>query len=231
MRQDTQPWDQIRATLEIVSAGIGRDGHAPTVAIQRISDGQWLQAGGGSWGGTFATNAMNEVSSTNLPGLYDYAIPNPQLDHDAGIAGYRCLMVETNVGVREMQLIHPLRQNVWDEVAASNNIGGTMGELLNGAGGGASPGTIAAAVWDEPVASHVASGTFGRAAAVTLGLVQANHRIKNPTYDSEGRLLTAQLVVYPSSTDAQNDTNPLETFNVTSTYDANGNLQSLLSRS
>lgn len=231
MRQDTQPWNQIRATLEIVSAGIGRSGHSPTVAIQRVLDGQWLQSGGGSWGGTFATNAMSEVSATHLPGLYEYAIPTPQIDYDAGIAGYRCLMVENDVGIREMQFIHSMRRSIWAEEAANNNAAGTMGELLNSAGGGASPATIAAAVWDEAVAGHVSVGTFGRAAALTLGLVQANHRIKNTSYDSEGRLLTAELVVYPSSSDAQNDTNALETFTVTSTYDSNGNLQSLLSRS
>lgn len=36
---------------------------------------------------------------------------------------------------------------VWSAAASSNNASGTMGELLNGAGGGSSPGAVADAVW------------------------------------------------------------------------------------
>lgn len=38
---------------------------------------------------------------------------------------------------------------VWAALASSNNVSGTMGELLNGAGGGSSPGAVAAAVRAE----------------------------------------------------------------------------------
>lgn len=50
---------------------------------------------------------------------------------------------------------------VWSELAAENNDSGTMGELLNGAGGGSSPGAVADAVWDELTSGHTTAGTFG----------------------------------------------------------------------
>ncbi len=49
---------------------------------------------------------------------------------------------------------------VWSALAADNAEPGTMGELLNGAGGGSSPGAVADAVWDELTAGHAGAGTF-----------------------------------------------------------------------
>jgi hypothetical protein len=40
---------------------------------------------------------------------------------------------------------------VWEALASAYNAPGTMGELLNSAGGGASPATIAAEVWSTPL--------------------------------------------------------------------------------
>lgn len=272
MRHETQPYDKVRATLEIVSAGQGQTGLTPTVAIRRLSDNQWLQAGGGSWGAGFATNNMVEPDATNLPGLYQYAIPGGQLSVVGGASGYMMRILEANTGLLETLLVHALpdissitasaiadavwteqltdhngvagsvaealsqatpggiADAVWDEAAADHNTAGTMGELLNNAGGGASPAAIADAVWNELLNDHLTAGSTGRAVAIIQGLVQGNHRIRNPTYDPNGRLLTCQLVVYPTSADALNETNPIATMNVTSTYNGAGNLESLLSR-
>ncbi len=50
---------------------------------------------------------------------------------------------------------------VWNAVAASFDLAGTMGERLNDAGGGSSPADIADAVWDELQAGHVIPESFG----------------------------------------------------------------------
>jgi hypothetical protein len=71
MRQETQHFDQVKASIEVVTAGTGQTGLSPTVAIQRISDGQWLANGGGSWAAGFATNPLVETDINNLPGHYE----------------------------------------------------------------------------------------------------------------------------------------------------------------
>lgn len=50
---------------------------------------------------------------------------------------------------------------VWDAVATSYNDAGSMGELLNGAGGAFTPAQVADAVWDEAVADHLGAGAAG----------------------------------------------------------------------
>lgn len=57
---------------------------------------------------------------------------------------------------------------VWSAVAASNTASGTMGELLNGAGGGSSPGAVADAVW---VAASRTLTTLG--AGITTDIADA----------------------------------------------------------
>lgn len=195
MRHETQHWDQIRALLEVVSAGEGLTGLAPTVSIARFSDGQWLQVGGTTWGPAPASLTMVELDSSNLPGVYSYAVNTSALTYANGSAGYICHIVEPDNYVRETVRIH-----------------------------------VAMSEWDEDPAAHATAGTMGRTLQVIQGLVQGNHRLKNPTYDAEGRMLTAQLVLYPTSADALADTNALDTFNVTCTYNGFGDMTSLLSR-
>ena len=72
MRHETQRYDSIKATAELVVAGAGQTGKTVTVAIQKVDTGQWLQAGGASWGAGFATNTMTPVDAVNAPGLYEY---------------------------------------------------------------------------------------------------------------------------------------------------------------
>lgn len=57
-----------------------------------------------------------------------------------------------------------------------------------------------------------------------LGLVQGNFRMENQTYDSAGRLLTADIRTFDNSTDADLDVDPEFEYEVTATYDARGNL-------
>jgi hypothetical protein len=123
-----------------------------------------------------------------------------------------------------------IADQVWEEqIGEHSGTGGSTAEALNAAGGGLTAEAVADAVWDEALGDHHGGGSAGRALAITKGLVQGHHRLKNPTYDPNGRLLTAELVVYPTALDATNDTNADFTFNVTCTYDGDGNLLSLLS--
>lgn len=197
MRHETQRWDLISVSFEAVAGGVGDAGLTPTVAIQRKSDGLYLQSGGGSWGAGFATNNMTEVDASNQPGLYEYAVPSGQLSRTAGADGYFVKVVESVNSLLEYSSI-----SVYD------------------------PG----AVWSEDRTDHVAAGTLGQLLQIVAGLVQYNHRLSSPTYDANGRLLTATLTVYPTGTDAQNQTSALESVDITMTYDGDGNLATLLAR-
>ena len=59
-----------------------------------------------------------------------------------------------------------------------------------------------------------------------LGMVQSNFRMENQTYDTDGRLLTADVYTYDDATDANLDTNRLHEYEVVATYDGDGNLSS-----
>ncbi len=318
MRQETHSWDDVRVTAEIVSAGVGQTGLSPTVTVQRIDTGEYLNNGGTLWvpGGPAPTNPMVEVDATDLPGLYEFDVPLARLTEvGAGGPGFFVAIVETTQPVREYVKIETevsataelsaaavtdVVNGVWDEDLVSHSgppatkagqlvqdiaslpdandvadqvweedlsehsgTGGSTAEALAAAGtvdaatiagevwstdlatyaivvgstaealdnisAGASPAQIAEAVWDTLKASHVDTDTFGGAMQVILGMVQGNHRIKNPTYDAEGRLLTATLAAYATPADADADS-PLSEFNVTCTYDVDGNLETLLSK-
>lgn len=101
MRYERHKWNDVDITAEIVVAGVGVGGLAPTIAIQRKSDSQWLQAGGGSWGAGFAVNNMVEPDAVNLIGLYNYAIPTARLDATAGAAGYLVEINEATIPANE----------------------------------------------------------------------------------------------------------------------------------
>jgi hypothetical protein len=329
--------------VEIVTGGGGETGKTVTLAVQRLSDGMWLQAGGGSWGATDpdsgAVNTMGEPDTTNLPGLYQYAIPDPQLGHDAGMEGYLFRISEPTTALLEYVKVDTTRRSAWDDVRADHTTAGTfgegvgvdsiatdavdaaalatdavneivdqvwnevlspahiipgtagkalldtgalpdvndiadqvwreninnhsgfanstaealagidgptiaslvweedktlhnnpntMGELLNAAGAGADAATIADAVWNEPAADHVSSTSFGGLLHITGSMSHLNHRMKSPVYDPDGRLLSANLVSYPSGAAAAADSGAIATVALTMTYDTEGNLESVL---
>ena len=79
----------------------------------------------------------------------------------AGLRG--TLSMEAAIYVNQSEAtVQQITDSVWNALAASYNTGGTMGNLLNSAGGGASPATIAAAVWDELESGHITADTFGK---------------------------------------------------------------------
>ena len=81
-RHERQPWNRIKATTEIVVAGVAVTGHTVQCAIKRKSDGRFLANGGGSWAAGYAQNTMAEVDAGNTPGLYQYSVPAADLSRD-----------------------------------------------------------------------------------------------------------------------------------------------------
>jgi hypothetical protein len=73
--------------LDIVASGAGVTAESPRIAIRRVADGSWFDALTGSWAGAIVLNAMTEVSSANLPGLYSFNFPQA-LDEVAGSRDY-----------------------------------------------------------------------------------------------------------------------------------------------
>ena len=63
---------------------------------------------------------------------------------------------------------------------------------------------------------------------IIAGLVQRNQRITNCTYGTAGELLSATLTIYPSAAYADAETNAITSFNLTATYDGNGNMTDYL---
>jgi|10_taG_2_1085330.scaffolds.fasta_scaffold50432_2 hypothetical protein len=82
---------------------------------------------------------------------------------------------------------------------------------------------------DDVVSDHDTAGTFGELLTVTKSLAQGNQRIKNTTYDADGRMLSADIVTFANGADAAADVNAIATFGVTAVYDVDGNMTSLLS--
>ncbi len=316
MRQESQHFDKIRATLEIIVDGTGKTGLSPTVAIKRISDGFWLQAGGASFGAGFASNTMTAVDASNLPGLYQYAPSSGALAYTSGKDGYYMYASEGTTATAEFSHITPyvsvdtgvtlttgaesqlvdavwnearsghttsgtfgegvkvqtvnssaitsssfaansitasaiaanaigaselatdaiseIVDAVWDETLSTHLSSGSTGEALNDAGQGFASlnptdiQNIADAVWDESAAGHTDSNTFGLIMQISAGLSHRNFRIKNPAYDSAGRLTTCTMVIYPSGTDTVNDTNSIASINVTTTYGNDGNMSGFI---
>lgn len=75
--------------------------------------------------------------------------------------------------------VQQIVDGVWNALATTYNNTGTMGELLNNTGGGASPATIADAVWDEILSAHNTSGSTGEKLAKLLEKIQFIY-LQNP---------------------------------------------------
>ncbi len=58
----------------------------------------------------------------------------------------------------------------------------------------------------------------------TLGLSQQNYRISSPVYDANNNLTSCTIKIYPTNTDTDNDTNVINTYTLTATYNANSEL-------
>lgn len=254
MRFEDQPWNAITARLEVISAGVGVTGLSPTAQIKRLSDGKYWNGATWQVGATSvsmaevdATNEPGVYEAVVLTAQLDYALGTAgyrfwvkettnlvlqngfilqqhKVSWDEARSGYTVAgtfgegvgVVEVGTGAIDTA---SFAAGAIDAAAiAADAIGAS--ELATDA-----VAEITDAVWDELVSGHVASGSFGHRVAMALGIGgQFWHRIKSPTYDAEGRLLTAQLVAYPTSADADADANEIGHVDVTATYDVDGNL-------
>lgn len=100
MRHESQLWNKVRLTLEVVDLGVGQTGKTVNAYLYRISDGQWLQSGG-TWGASASALTLTAVDGTNLPGLYSLAVASGDLDYDAGRAGYLFKIYESTYSILE----------------------------------------------------------------------------------------------------------------------------------
>lgn len=85
----------VRLTLDLISAGAGVIGQAPTIAIQRLADSKWFQESDGTWQATIVENAMTPTDAVNLPGRYHLDF-DQSLDVLAGSTEYT--VKKTNTG-------------------------------------------------------------------------------------------------------------------------------------
>jgi hypothetical protein len=63
-----------------------------------------------------------------------------------------------------------------------------------------------------------------------LGLVQENFRMRDQVYDGDGNLTSAQLRIYASAADAQNDVNPIAEYAMTASFSGPGQCTGYLMR-
>ena len=91
---------------------------------------------------------------------------------------------------------------VWGAVAVDNNEAGTMGEVLNAAGGGSTPSQVAAAVWDALRSASVEPASMGEALLelyALMGLDPSKPLVVTPTSRDAGAGI-AQTIVTASTT-------------------------------
>lgn len=62
--------DAVNLAFEIAVNGAGVTGQTPVVAVQRISDSQWLNDAKTAWQAGYNDIVLTELDATNLPGVY-----------------------------------------------------------------------------------------------------------------------------------------------------------------
>lgn len=133
MRHETQVWNKVRLSCEVVDLGVGQTGKTVNATLKRSSDNLWLQSGGG-WGASPSTLTLTAVDATNLPGLYGFAVGSGDLDYDAGIGGYTFKITESTYSLLEYGRIYTSTQRTdirdIDLSTPSGLTDNTLGELL-----------------------------------------------------------------------------------------------------
>lgn len=206
MRHERQPRNAIRVTLEIIGGGVGQTGLSPTFVLQRLSDGAWWDALGGTWEAAAVVNALPELDATNFPGVYEYALPAAGHVEPDGREGYRFQVVETVTSTRETGIIHP-----------GAVVGGELQEMVDDHFDPGTPGSLADAIQRM------------------LGLRQSNMRFIPATWDANTAQPTSGMVyLYKSKTDLLSDTAPWSgayaSYSVAASFDPDtGQLQSYTS--
>ena len=136
--------------------------------------------------GLHFSGSWTELDSTNMPGVYQFSVPDAALatGADAVTISFTVtgaidkviriglldvdLRDATDMGVSNLHTVAEIADGVWDETQAGHVTAGTFGAYLDSAvsaaGGGATAADIADAVWDELQADHTTAGSFGEIA-------------------------------------------------------------------
>jgi hypothetical protein len=202
---EMQPWDEIRAQLYIEEDSTPVTGATVQVEIQRLSDGQWLQNGGGSWTGAVSPqNTLTEVSAAQQPGWYNYSIPLARLTYAQGRQGYRMTITGAGTSVVANRTVFVVANyDAWEEARADHETADTFGEGIGVAA--SSTEAIADAVWDEPIGDHQASDSAGEA---QIGQFAKNERVIYTAWTSKGRPKAGYVLFYDTPENYANDVSP-----------------------
>lgn len=81
-------------------------------------------------------------------------------------------------------------------------------------------------IWDVLGNGDVTLGDIDMSLKRVLGLVHENFAIRNQTYDGVNNLISATVKIYPTGADTLADTNALDEYTITASYDAQKRLTS-----
>ncbi len=195
MQHTNQSWDAIRGYLQVESAGVGVTGESPTVVVQRLSDGLFLEAGGLTWGATAASLAMTEVDAVNFPGLYVYIIATSALVYEDSYPGYLFHKTNATPDVVETELVVPQQRPAIEGVALLGAVGDavfTVEDTLSTPIQGA-----LVRVYDSAGTELLTQGITDASGNVTFGLPLGSYqvRVSADGYDFSGINPTSVTVV------------------------------------
>jgi hypothetical protein len=147
-----------------LAAGVNITGSTTVTITVNPADGQLIVSASGSTSITFnlAGNLAGALSASGSTS-FSFTVNNATLGAIVDAVGAALVQFSNSATVRATGNLsgditpftelspQSLSAAVWESLASAYNAPGTMGELLNSAGGGASPATIAAEVWSTPL--------------------------------------------------------------------------------
>jgi hypothetical protein len=147
-----------------LAAGVNINGSTTVTITVNPADGQLIVSAVGSTSITFnlAANLAGALSASGSTS-FSFTVNNATLGAIVDAVGAALVQVSASANIRATGNLsgditpftelspQSLSAAVWESLASAYNAPGTMGELLNSAGGGASPATIAAEVWSTPL--------------------------------------------------------------------------------
>jgi hypothetical protein len=147
-----------------LAAGVNISGDSTVTITVNPADGQLIVSAVGSTSITFnlAGNLAGALSASGSTS-FSFTVNNATLGAIVDAVGAALVQFSNSATIRATGNLsgditpftelspQSLSAAVWEALASAYNAPGTMGELLNSAGGGASPATIAAEVWSTPL--------------------------------------------------------------------------------
>lgn len=163
--------DAVNLTFKITNNGVGVTGLTPVVAVQRISDSQWLDDAKTAWQAGYNDIALAELDATNLPGIYGTDVTQ----FGGAEQKWRVFYKNTGTYAGIDTEIHEFVTAVWAE-ATRTLTAGTNIVLAKGTGITGFSDIAAADVWSVATRAITDKAGFNLAAdqsGVTVGTVNA----------------------------------------------------------